>query len=159
MLMVTTTVRVLNGVHRHTTHLGPAVTLDLELVVVGASLEHGLVATSTTRNLTHGGTAAGGDGLLGAGGELDAGETSVGVVGDDDAVLAGSLGEDATVTELRLHVADDSTLGHVANGKNVAHNELRLLTAVEELAGVGTLGSHEELLLVLVTLGVAEGHL
>ena len=123
MLMVTTTVRVLDGVHRHTTHLRPAVTLDLELVVVSASLEEGLVAATTTRNLTHGGTAAGGDRLLGTGGELDAGEPGVGVVGDEDAVLAGSLGKDAAVTELRLNIGDNGALGHGVHGEDVADSE------------------------------------
>ena len=159
MLVVTTTVRVLHRVHRHTTNLGPGVALHLELVVVGARLEHGLVAATAARNLADGGAAAGRDGLLGAGGKLDAGEAGVGVVGDEDAVLAGSLGEDAAVAELRLHVADDATLGHGADGEGVAHDELSLLTAVEELTGVDALSRDEELLVVHVFLGVAESHL
>ena len=159
MLVVTTTVRVLHRVHRHTTNLGPGVALHLELVVVGARLEHGLVAATAARNLADGGAAAGRDGLLGAGGKLDAGEAGVGVVGDENAVLAGSLGEDAAVAELLLHVADDGTLGHGADGEDVANHELSLLAAVEELTGVGALGRDEELLVVLEALGVAESHL
>ena len=160
MLVVTTTVGMLNGVHRHTTNLGPGGTaLHLELVVVGARLEHGLVAATATRNLPDGAAAARRDRLLGAGGKLDAGEAGVGVVGDEDAVLAGSLGEDAAVAELRLHVADDATLGHGADGEGVAHDELSLLTAVEELTGVDALSRDEELLVVQVFLGVAESHL
>ena len=82
MLVVTTTVGMLNGVHRHTTNLGPGGTaLHLELVVVGARLEHGLVAATATRNLPDGAAAARRDSLLGAGGKLDAGEAGVGVVG------------------------------------------------------------------------------
>merc|ERR1719511_17741 len=46
--MVTTTVGMLNGVHSHTTHLRPAVTLDLVHVVGTTGLQHGLVDTSTT---------------------------------------------------------------------------------------------------------------
>ena len=52
VLVVTTPVRVLNRVHSHTTHLRPAVALNLVLVVAGTSLKHRLVATTTTRDLT-----------------------------------------------------------------------------------------------------------
>lgn len=52
MLMVTTTVGVLNWVHGHTTHLRPAVTLDLVLVVCTAGLQDGLVDTTATSNNT-----------------------------------------------------------------------------------------------------------
>jgi hypothetical protein len=117
VLVVTTTVRVFHGVHRHTTHLGPGSTsLRLVLVVVRASLEHGLVAPAATRDLSDGATASGRDGLLGTGGELDSGETGVGVVGDEDAVFAGRFGQHAAVTELGFDVADDGTFGHVPHG-------------------------------------------
>jgi len=61
--------------------LGPC----LEFVVVGASLEHGLVAAAAAGDLPHGGTAAAGDGLLGAGRQLDAREPRVRVVAHQDA--------------------------------------------------------------------------
>mmetsp|Transcript_20562 Transcript_20562/g.51228 ORF Transcript_20562/g.51228 Transcript_20562/m.51228 type:complete len:223 (-) Transcript_20562:57-725(-) len=156
--MVSTTVGVIHRVHRHTTHNRPAVALRLVLVVHGTSLEHGLVATPATGNLPHGATAAAGDGLLGAGGELDAGEPGVGVVRHQDAVLAGRLGQHAAVAELLLHVADDGSLGHDADGQHVANHQLRLLPAVDELTRVGALRGDEQLLLVRVALRVAEGH-
>ena len=53
----------------------------------------------------------------------------------------------------------DGTLGHGADGEDVANHELSLLAAVEELTGVGALGRDEELLVVLEALGVAESHL
>ena len=52
MLMVTTTVGMLYGVHSHTTNLGPAVALNLKLMVGTSSLQHGLVNTATTGNDT-----------------------------------------------------------------------------------------------------------
>ena len=55
MLMVTTTVGMLNGVHSHTTNLGPAIALNLEFVIGTTSLKHGLVNTATTGyNANHG---------------------------------------------------------------------------------------------------------
>ena len=113
MLVVTTTVGMLDGVHGHTTHLRPAVTLDLVLVVSTTSLQHGLVDTSTSGDDANGGPVGRGDDLLGAGGQLDPGPLGVGVVGDHDGVVAGGTGDTATVAGLLLQVGDDGTLGHL----------------------------------------------
>lgn len=51
VLVVTSSVRMLNGVHGHTTHLRPAVPLHSELVVSIASLEKGLLCSASTSNL------------------------------------------------------------------------------------------------------------
>ncbi|MFS7929228.1 hypothetical protein Hanom_Chr04g00330011 [Helianthus anomalus] len=58
MLMVTTTMRMLHGVHSNTTNLRPAVSLDAELVVCITGLEHGLLGSSTACNLTDHSTAS-----------------------------------------------------------------------------------------------------
>ena len=57
-----------------------------------------------------------------------------------------------------LHVANNSTLGHLCHGENVANRELRLLAAIDELSGVHALSSREELLLDLKAVGGAELH-
>jgi hypothetical protein len=71
MLMVTTTMRMLNRIHSHTTHLRPAVPLHSELVVSITSLQHGLLGPSSTGNLSNHSTAATWNDLLGARWELD----------------------------------------------------------------------------------------
>lgn len=53
--------------------------------------------------------------LLGARGQLDAGDAGVGVVRHDDGVVARAAGQAAAVARLLLHIADDGTLGHVAH--------------------------------------------
>ena len=159
VLVVTTPVRVLNRVHSHTTHLRPAVALNLVLVVAGTSLKHRLVATTTTRDLTDRRAATRRNRLLRARRELDTGEARVKVVGDQDAVLTGRLGQGTAVTELGLDVANDRTLRHGAERQNVTDRQLRLLTGVHELTGVRTFRRDEELLLEAVTLGVTESHL
>merc|ERR1711992_384297 len=120
MLMVTTTVGMLDRVHAHTTDLGPAVPLDLVLVVRAAGLQDGLVDTTAASDDADGGTVGRGDDLLGAGGQLDPGPLGVGVVGDHDGVVAGGTGDTATVAALLLKVGDDGTLRHVADGHDVA---------------------------------------
>lgn len=48
MLMVTTTMRMLDGVHGHTSNLGPRVALHSVFVESAAGLEDGLVDSSTS---------------------------------------------------------------------------------------------------------------
>merc|ERR1719319_209380 len=64
MLMVTTTMGMLNGVHSNTTDLGPAVSLCLVFVIGSARLQHWLVDPSTAGNDTNHGTVGAGDDLL-----------------------------------------------------------------------------------------------
>jgi len=65
VLMVTTTVGVIHGIHRHTTHARPLVAPGLVLVVGTSGLQQGLLNTSSSGNESHHGTAGGGDQLLG----------------------------------------------------------------------------------------------
>jgi len=156
MLMVTTTVGMLDGVHSHTTHLRPAVTLDLVLVVGATGLQHGLVDTSATGDDANGGPVGGGDDLLGAGWQLDPGLLGVGVVGDDGGVVSGSAGDTAAISGLLLQVGDDGTLGHLSDGHHVSDRQLGLLSAVDELSSVHAFGGNEQFLPGLVPVGVAE---
>merc|ERR1719438_682573 len=80
MLMVTTTMRMLNGVHGNTTDFRPAVSLGLVLVVGTSSLQHGLVNTTTTSYDADHGPVSGRNDLLGARWKLDTALLSVWVV-------------------------------------------------------------------------------
>lgn len=159
VLVVTTTVRVIDGVHGNTTSLGPRVPLDLELVVSTTSLEQGLVDTTTAGDDADGGTRGRGDGLLGTGGQTDTRGLSVGVVADDGGVVARGTGKGATVTRLLLDVADDGTFGKGREGKDVGNVEGGLLTAVDELASGETLSSNKGLDTGAVLVRVAESDL
>jgi len=159
MLVVTTTVRMLNGVHCHTTHLWPRVPLGLVFVVGNAGLEHWLLCASSARDLTNSGTARRWHDLLGSRWKLDPALAGLQVVADDDAKVSGSARHHTAVAHLGLDVADDGTLWHGPEGEDVAHHECGLLAAVQELAGIRALGGHEELLLLLETNWVPEGHL
>lgn len=60
VLVVTTPVGMLHGVHGHTTHHGPAVALDPVLVVGPAGLQHGLLrAAAASHHADHGAAGAG----------------------------------------------------------------------------------------------------
>jgi len=159
VLVVTTTVRVLNRVHGNTTSSRPRVTLCLVLVERGASLQHWLVDTTSSCNDADHGTGHGWDRLLLAGRELDTGLASVKVVCNDGGVVARASGESATVTSLGFHGADDGTFWHRGERQDVADGECRLLTAVDELTGRHAFSSDESHLLDLVSVWVLEVNL
>lgn len=174
MLVVTTTVGMVDGVHGNTTSLGPAVALDSELVLgtrglcCGVSnqiytnsnlVEHtkeGLVGTTATSDDTDHTTGAGLDDLLGTRGELDTGLALVRVVADNGDVVAGGAAESSTVTDLLLDICDDGTLGHLTDGKDVADSQGSALADVDELASVHALVGDEGLGDLLELVGVAE---
>ena len=156
MLLVTTTVRVLNGVHGNTTNLRPAVTLDTVLVVSTTSLEDGLVNTTTTSDHTDGSTSSRGDDLLSTRGEADTGGVGLLVVGDDSRVVTRGTSKLSAITSLLLNVADDGTFRKLANGKDVANSEGSIGTSIDVLTGVDTFSSDEGLLDGLVLVRVTE---
>lgn len=150
---------MVDGVHGNTTSLGPAVTLDSELVLGTRSLQERLVGTATTGDDTNHTTGAAGDNLLGTGGELDAGLALIGVVADNGDVVAGSAAQSATVTNLLLDVGDDGTLGHGAQGQDVTDGQSGVLSGVDVLAGVHALVGDEGLGDLLELVGAAEDDL
>jgi len=156
VLVVTTTVGMVDRVHGHTTNLGPCVTLGLVLVVRVAGLQDGLVDTATTGNDADHGTTIRGDGLLGTRGELDLGGVVVSVVGDDGGVVARAAGKDAAIAGATFDVANDGTLRELANREDVANVQLGLLASVDELARVHALSGDEELLGAAILIGVVE---
>jgi hypothetical protein len=90
---------------------------------------------------------------------FEPGGAVVRVVADDNSVVAGAPGEDTAVTNVVLHVADDGSLRDPPQWQHVADGERGAAAAIDKLAGVHALGGDEELLLVLVPEGMAEGDL
>jgi len=158
VLMVTTTVRMLDGIHRRTTNLGPAVTLDLKLVEVVTGLEDGLVETTATSDDTDHGTVGGADGLTSTGRKADTGLLTILGVTDDDARSSGGLGDVGAVTGLAFQIADDSTFRHFADRQDVSDGELCFGTEVDKLTSVETLTRNHQLLLELETVRITEDH-
>ena len=174
VLVVTTTVRVIDGVHSNTTSTRPAkggersvppshyirppvpVALSPVFVERTTGLEQGLVDTTTTRNNADGRTRACRDGLLCTAGETNAGLVVLGGVTDDGGVVARCACECTAVTDFLLDVGDDGTFGALAYGKDVANAEGGLLAAVNEGAGVKTFGSDECFLAKFVAIRVTE---
>ena len=156
VLMVSTTVRMLDGVHGHTAYLRPAVALGLVLVVGASGLQHGLVDPATAGDDADHGAIRRRNHLLRARRQLDARTLRVGVVADDGGVVAAGARQLAAVARLLLEVGDDGALGHGADGHDVTDGQVRLLAAVDELAGVHALAGDHQLLTDLVSVRIPE---
>lgn len=156
MLVVTTSVGMVDGVHGDTTSPRPAVTLGLVLVHGAGRLKEGLVGTGTTGDNSDHTTGSGGNDLLGARRELDAGLASLRVVTNDGNVVSGGTAESTTVTDLLLNVGNNGTLGHRREREDVADGEGSLLSSVDKLAGVHALVGNEGLLAEPVAVRVPE---
>lgn len=154
--MVTTSVRVLNGVHGNTSNSGPAVALNLVLVVLVTGLHDGLVNSATTSDHTNHSSAGAVQSLSGTRGKSDSGLAAILGVTDDDSTATGGLGQSTAITNLGLEVANYSTLGNLADWENVTDGKLSALTAVDELTTVHALSSNEVSLDQLVLVGISE---
>merc|ERR1711988_217587 len=112
VLVVTTSVRVLDWVHGTPTNLWPAVALHPVLVVSTASLQHGLVKATAASDDADSSPASVLHPLLGTGRQTNLGAGFLDVLGDDGAVVPRATGDNTTVTRFALEVADDRPLGH-----------------------------------------------
>jgi len=143
MLMVTTTMRMFDGVHSDTSHSGPILPLGLGLEVGGVSLKKGLIAPLSTGDHTDHGSAATHNGLPDAGWESNARLLSIFGVTDHDAGGSGSAGNSATVSHFRLNAGDDGAFGHLVDREDIADLQGGFVTAVNEHAGVHSFDGDE----------------
>jgi len=112
MLLVTTTMRMVDGVHSNTTNAGVVVLLGVTLPPGSTGLEERLIGTLSTGNDADHSAAATLNGLTDTGGETDTGLSEIVGVTNDNGGGAGGTCERSTVTELGLNIGDDGTFGH-----------------------------------------------
>ncbi|GIX63879.1 uncharacterized protein BcabD6B2_33140 [Babesia caballi] len=156
VLVVTTTVRVVHGVHGNTTHARPAVALGLVLEVGSTGLEERLVNTTAAGDEADNGTRSGLHTLTSAGRKTDPRHLAVVRVPDDGGVGAGSFGQTATVAALLLETRNDGTLRHLADGQAVANRKAGFAAKVDVLAGVHALDGDHALVVGAELVGIAE---
>ena len=88
MLVVTTTVRMVYGVHPHTGHLGESLSLSLELMEQDTGFHDWLFVPAAPSDDADRGPAVPGYGLPGAGGQSDSGLQPVVGMSNDGGVCA-----------------------------------------------------------------------
>ena len=124
MLMVTTTVRMLNRVHGNTSNSWPVVSLSLGLEPGVGSLQQWLIGSLSAGNHTNHSSAVSEDGLSGSGWKLDPSLLSIIEVTDDDGGGTGGSGERSSVSEFGLTVGDNSAFWQGVHGDNISNSEL-----------------------------------
>merc|ERR1712147_403850 len=130
MLMVTTTVRMLNGVHGNTSDSRPMRSLGLHLEVHSVGFKERFVGSLTTSSDTNHSCRG-----------------------------AGSSGKRSSVSELGLTVGDNGTLRHEFDGKNISNREGSLNSSIDKLTGEHSFNSDEVLDSLLVSVRISESDL
>lgn len=84
--------------------------------------------------------------------------TIIKIVTDNNSIVARSPSQGTTITDMMLHVANNSSFRNSSDRQDISDHQIRLLSAKDELTGVHPLRRHEQLLLMLVAERVTEGH-
>ena len=120
VLMVTTTVRMLDWVHGYTSDAWPVSLLGVGLVVRIVCLEKRFFGSLSTSDDTDHGSAGSLDGLSHARWHSNTGLLAVLSVANDDGAGARSSGEGATVTHLGFDIGDDGSFWHAVDRDHIA---------------------------------------
>jgi len=159
VLVITSSVRVLNRIHSGTANLRPRVPLHTELVVIPSSLEHWLVWTAATRDKAYDGTARGWNGLTRAAWQPNASLLAIIGVAHDHARRTGGTRYASAIGRLLFAHGYHGTLWHLRQRHDVADGKLSLSSTVDKLTSVSSLDGNHEFLLELVTIWIMENDL
>ena len=84
------------------------------------------------------------------------GSVVIRIVTNNNGIVPRTPSENPTISNMVFDVTHHSSFGNGSQGQHVPNDKGGLLPAVDELAGVHALGGDEELVLLLVSEGVAE---
>lgn len=138
VLLVTTTMWMLDWVHSNTSDIWPVASLDSEFVVFDTGLQDWLIGTATCSDDTDHGSAVSVDGLSGTGWKDDSATETIFGVTDDGGAGTRRTGELTLITSVLLNVHDDGTLWNLVDWEDVTDGNLGLSTAVDVLTRVQT---------------------
>jgi len=159
VLLVTTTERMVNGIHGNSSNSRPSLSESLHLVEDSTSLKDGLINSFSGGNETNHGSGFTGEGLSGTRGKSDSGLAEIIGVTNDDSGGTGASGELTLITGVVFNVTDGSTFGDLVDGEDVTGGEGSLLSGIDELTGVHSFNGEEMGVLKSVLIRVSEDDL
>jgi len=159
VLLVTTTERMVNGVHGNSSNLRPSLSESLHLVEDSTSLKDRLINSFTGGDETDHSSGFTGKGLSGTGGKLDSSLAQIIGVTDDNGRSTRASSELTLITGLVFNVTDGSTFGNLVDGKDVTSSQRSLGTSVDELTSVHSFNSDEMVVSESVLIRVSEDDL
>ena len=121
VLLVTTTMGMVYGVHSHTSNSGPWSALCLVLVELATSLAYWLVRSASTSAYTDHSSAVTWDGSSAAAWESDSSLGTIIGVTNDDSWSAGGSGERASVSSFPFTVRNDGSFREKVNRQDIAY--------------------------------------
>jgi len=158
MLMITTTVRMVDGVHSHTTSTGPVVSLSLILMERPSSFKQRLINASPPSNNPNRRPRIPRHRLLRTARQPNPRLIIVRRMPNNRRIIPRRAGQGPAVAYLFLDVADDGSFRALRDGDDVADCEGGFFAAVDEGAGVQAFGCDEGFFTEFVPVGVAEDY-
>jgi len=159
MLMVTTTVRMLDGVHSNTSNSRPMRSLCLHLEVHSVGFKERFVSSLTTSGDTNHSSAVSLDLLSVSRWQFNTSFSTVIDVTNNGGRGAGSSGKRSSVSELSLTIGDDGTFRHEFDGKNISNREGSLNSRIDKLTGEHSFDCDEVLDSLLESVRISESDL
>lgn len=157
MLVVTTTMGMVDGVHTNTLNLRPVGSLSLVEMELVSCLQDRLFSSSSSSDQTDGGSAGSREGLSGSGWESNSSLGAIVRLTDDGGIAAGGSSESSSISFISLDVANDGTFSNFSKGKYVSDCDVSAGSAVDVLTSVGSFSSEEVLFSSFISIGVSEG--
>ena len=123
MLLISSSVRMVDGVHRHTSNSWPTLPLCLVFVELVSSLANWLVGPSSPGNNAHHGSAVAWDGSPGSTGESDSSLGSVLGVPNDNSGGAGGSSKGSSIPSFGFTVGDYGSFWELVHWQYISHSQ------------------------------------
>jgi hypothetical protein len=156
VLLVTTSVWMLDWVHSHTSNNRPHFPSSLVLVELLSGLENWLFNNTSRSNQSDHGSALSINGLSGTRWELYSGLAAVFSVTDDSGTDTAGSGIASSVSRVQFNVANCSTFRDLADRKDISDCQMGFGTGVDVLSSVHTFSSKEIFSVVFVSVWISE---
>ena len=141
MLVVTSSVWMVNGVHGYSSYNRPHFSLGLELPVLGSCLQKRLFISSSSGNNSDHGSCFGVNGLSDTRGQFDSCLLAIFTLSNNSGVSARCSGELTFISISILDIADKSSFRDFSHWQYISDIQRCLASAVDVLSGVHSLTS------------------
>jgi len=159
MLMITTTMRMLDGVHCNTSNSWPVLSLSLGLEPGVGCLQEWFICSLPSGTDSNHGSAVSLNSLSSSGWKTDSSLSAVIGVTNDDSWSAGGSGERSSISKFTFTVGDNGSFRHLIDWKNISNGEGCFWASIDELTCVHSFDSDEVLDSLLVSVCISECNL
>lgn len=159
VLVVTSSVWMVDWVHGNTSNSWPHFSLGLESVMLGTGLQDWLIGSLSSSNESNGSSAVSSDGLSGTGWQSDSGLGSIFRVSNDSDGGSRGSGVGSLISDSLLDIVDNGTFWDRVDWQDVSDSNGSFISTVNVLSDIGSLGSQEVLSIGLELVWVSEADL